>query len=376
MNISLPSYAAPKQRITILSHPWRHIESRYFADMKRRQFHQLALAGLPALAHSSKSVAAKPQDDLIKPSKPRLGSKWGLIAPGSPVPKQRIRQAEENVRKLGFVPVVGRHASKEYGFLAGTDEERLDDLLSMFADPDIEAVWCLRGGYGCSRLLPHIDYNLIQANPKPLIGYSDITALHFAFYARCNLLSFHGPISAAQFGPYNQEHLTKTWQADSWTIRPYKEHQNMGVSKTEYRAESLIRGQATGRLIGGNLSLLAALAGTPYSPSYRDKIVFIEDIGELPYRLDRMLVQLRQATDFEDAAGYVLGVFKDCKPESSDRSLGLKETLAGQFMPLGKPMAYGLPFGHVEEQVTLPQGAQAHFNAGTMELTILETPFA
>ena len=348
-------------------------DCQYFAAMKRRQFTQLLGAGLP-LGASKAFTSAAP--DLVLPARPRAGDKWGLIAPGSPVPRDRIKQAEANVKQLGFQPVVGKHAGKDFGFLAGTDEQRLDDLHNMFADPDIKAIWCLRGGYGCSRLLPHIQYNLIRSNPKPLFGYSDITALHLAFLTQCGLVSFHGPIPAATFGAYNRTFFERSWTDASWHIRPHKKHQDLAVSRKEFRAETLIPGEATGSLVGGNLSLLASLAGTAYSPSYRDSIVFLEDVGEKPYRIDRMLTQLLQATDFSEASAYVLGIFNDCEAGEEDRSLTLKETLAGQFAKLGRPTAYGLPFGHVEEQVTLPQGVEAHFDSAALTLTVLESPFA
>ncbi|MBX2814714.1 MAG: LD-carboxypeptidase [Saprospiraceae bacterium] len=344
--------------------------------MKRREFSRLTVGVPLALAGRSAMIKKESVAPVLKPRKPSPGSRWGLIAPGSPVPRKRIELAKKNVSSLGFEPVLGKHVDKELGFLAGKDEERLEDIHAMFEDDTIEAIWCLRGGYGCTRLLPLLDYDLIRQNPKPLFGYSDITALHHALWTETGLISFHGPIPAAEFGLYNQEHLTKTWTENTWSIGLHDAHRKLGTSRREFRSGVIHKGIAEGQLIGGNLTLLAAMVGTPQSPSYTNKIVFIEDVGEKPYRIDRMITQLSQGSDFKEAAGYVLGIFNDCHPEKEDKSLSLKETLGRQFQAIGKPCVYGLPIGHIEEQVTLPQGVQAGLRADDLVLEILESPFA
>lgn len=343
--------------------------------MKRRDFARLSMALTAGVGNLTVGSRELNRAHLQKPNLPRPGAKWGLISPGSSAPKDKIELAMSNVRSLGFEPVLGVNASKKYGFLAGTDEERLYDLHAMFANPEIEGIWCIRGGYGCTRLLPHIKYEMIAQNPKFFMGYSDVTALHHAFLKHAGLITFHGPIAAAELSEFTRLNLIRTWSEDSTHLTQCRDNENLGITRPEFRLERLIGGIVEGELIGGNLSILAAMAGTPYAASYRNKIVFIEDIGEAPYRLDRMLVQLLQASDFGEAAGYILGVFNDCMPSKGSQSLSLHDTIGSQFYALQKPMLMGFPIGHIKNQVTLPQGLQVQFNAEDASLTFLESAY-
>ena len=338
----------------------------YFSAMNRRSFHGSLSLGLGSLF-----VPSFVQDSLIKPPRLQRGNKVGLIAPGSPVPSDRIGKAVELVLSLGYQPVLGRHVEKHHGYLAGTDQERLEDLHHMFSNNEVKAVWCIRGGYGCTRLLPKIDFDLIRQNPKIFIGYSDITDLHVAFMKQVGLVTFHGPVASSEPTSYTIENLKKVWEAEqSFSIHPLR-----GAAADPYpRPYVLNPGQASGLLVGGNLSLLAALAGTKWSPSYRDKLVFMEDIGEKPYRIDRMLTQLYQATDLAKASGIILGIFHDCEAKSGENSLTLRETVAQQFGSLNIPVYYGASFGHVDDQCTIPQGLKASFSTEDGVLRILESP--
>ncbi len=335
--------------------------------MTRRSFPQF----LAALILHPMLVNVCTQDTLIKPQRLQTGDRVGLIAPGSPVPSERIDKAMKTVEQLGLVPVLGQHATKAWGYLAGTDSERITDLHQMFIRSDIQAIWCLRGGYGCTRLLPLIDYDLICRHPKIFIGYSDVTALHLALHHQCHLSTFHGPVATSAPTDYNLDLLRRMlFDTSAITIHPAVENPVVVQTDTAFRAYTITPGKAQGRLIGGNLSLLAALAGTPWSPSYRGKLVFMEDIGEKPYRIDRMLVQLLQSTDIAEAAGFILGVFNDCQPEEGDRSLTLEQTLRHQFSSLGVPSYYGFSFGHIENQCTLPLGAEATFDTSDASIIL------
>lgn len=345
--------------------------------MERRQFFKkTGLAGLaagfslPSMAGREKQVAAPA---LIKPAALEEGSTIALIAPGSPIGDEKIKVATENMLKLGLVVKEGRNVRAKRGYFAGTDEQRLADLHWAFSDPEIDGIWCLRGGYGCGRLLPNIDYDLIRRNPKLLIGYSDITALHLAIHSHTGLVTFHGPVAASEY-PDNTTNNAKAvlWQGKKGHVvsLPAESDELPGP---EYKPVVIAPGQAEGPLVGGNLALLSALVGTAYSPSYRGKIVFIEDIGEQPYRIDRMLIQLFQGTDLAQAAGIILGVFNDCQPKSgSIPSLSLEEALHDNFAHLGIPVAYGFPFGHVPYNVTLPYGIMAALDTEQGTLTLLE----
>ena len=240
-----------------------------------------------------------------------------------------------------------------------------------FQDPAIDAVWCVRGGYGASRLLPQIDYELIRKHPKPFIGYSDVTALHLAIHARTGLVTFHGPVAAADF-PEN------TWQHFRAILMDAAEEHVITAPTQDFPDEAyqpftICPGKASGTLTGGNLALLSALAGTPFAPAFKGQIAFIEDVGEQPYRLDRMLTQLLQATDLSKAAGIALGVFNDCQPKPDSPSLSLPDTLRDRLGGLGIPVVYGIPFGHVRYQATLPYGIMAELDASAQKLTILES---
>lgn len=340
--------------------------------MKRRAFYQsLLVAGIPAILPNWQGT------NVIKPRRLTANSRIGLISPGSPVPEKKIKQAIGTVKEIGLTPVLGQHAHKSLGYLAGTDAERASDLHHMFEREDIDAIWCLRGGYGCTRLLPLLDYTLIRRNPKLLIGYSDITALHLALLKKCGLVSFHGPVATSAPTDYTISALEKLLFNDDGLITSSTSfNEQKARTNTAFKSSTIHPGKAQGSLVGGNLSLLAALAGTPWSPNYRDKLVFIEDIGEKPYRIDRMLVQLFQATDLKEASGFILGVFNDCEPDPEENSLTLAETLENHFKQMNVPVCYGFSIGHIDDQCTIPQGIQADFDADALSIKLMEAPLS
>lgn len=274
---------------------------------------------------------------------------------------------------MGYQVKEGAALRARYGYLAGKDLARLDDLHAAFSDPEVDAVWCVRGGYGITRLLPDIDYGLIRRNPKPFIGYSDVTALHLAIGRKTGLVTFHGPVAASDFPDNTLRHFNAA------LVEPVEGYlleapgQDAELESPEYQPFTIRPGQAAGPLTGGNLSLLAALAGTPYAPDYKDRVVFIEDVGEQPYRIDRMLTQLLQASDLKKAAGIALGVFFDCAPKNPEYSLTLQETLEDRLGNLGIPVVYGLPFGHVAHQATFAYGIRAELDAGKHTLRLMES---
>lgn len=307
---------------------------------------------------------------LRKPKRLKEGATVALIAPCSPPTADKIAKALANLEALGFKVVEGKSLRAKHGHLAGTDAERLDDLHWAFEDPAIDAVWCVRGGYGATRILPGLDYALIGRHQKPFIGYSDVTALHLAIHARTGLVTFHGPVAGGDFPENTLGHLKAVLMdgiENHVIAAPGAEFPG-----EEYRPFTITAGKARGALTGGNLALLCALAGTAFEPVFKDKIVFIEDVGEQPYRIDRMLTQLLQATDLSKAAGIALGVFNECQPKPDSQSLSLPDTLRDRLAGLGIPVAYGIPFGHVSYQATLPYGIQAELDATVQTLTILE----
>lgn len=343
--------------------------------MKRRQFSKALTAGLAALA--AVPAQAKPNLPLIKksrkPARLQAGQRVGLIAPGSSISEEGLQDAIRNLEKLGLEVELGKHIRASRGYTAGTDQERLADLHEMFSRTDIDAVWCVRGGYGCSRLLPQIDYKLIQKNPKLLIGYSDITALLNAIYEQTGLVGMHGPVGASTQTDYTMQQFEGVVMKvnPSYTIQ--LSETNLAEADTEFQPYVIRAGRAEGVLVGGNLSLLAAMAGTTYQPKVKGRLVFIEDVGEKPYRLDRMLTQLRQAYRLEEAAGIALGIFSGCEADEDDLSLTLKECLMDRLGDLSMPIMYGYSFGHISNQCTLPIGISARMDTAAQTITLLES---
>ena len=345
--------------------------------MLRRTFFKTT--GMAALASGTPAFRFMEKSDpvdiikLQKPGRLRAGMTVGLIAPASPFSEEKLAAARQNLTALGFQIQESVHFHAKNGYLAGTDAQRLEDLHWAFSNPAIDAVWCVRGGYGCSRLLPNIDFDLIRRHPKVLIGYSDITALHLAIQQQTGLVTFHGPVAASEFPENTLRHFRSVLMEprSGYTVRIPDTAELPG--EEAYQPFVITPGQATGKLSGGNLTLLAALVGTTFAPSYKNKIVFIEDVGEQPYRIDRMLTQMLQGSDLAKAAGIVLGVFADCKPKGDSPSLTLRETLQDRFAGLGMPVIYGMPFGHVAHQMTFPYGISATLDTAMGQLTLLET---
>lgn len=309
---------------------------------------------------------------LIKPAKIRSGATIALIAPASPPTLAKIEKALANLVALGFKVKEGANLRHKYGYLAGSDEERVADIHAAFTDPEVEAVWCVRGGYGCTRLLPLLDWDLIKKHPKPLIGYSDITALHIALYQKIGLVSFHGQVGGGDMTEFTLRYISNTlmdFSKKPSTIHSF--YQNMRKSD-EYEPFSIHSGKAEGPLIGGNLTMLAVMQGTPFAPKFKDHIVFIEEIGEAPYRIDRLLTQLIQGSDLKQAKGIVLGVFTDCIQKGDSPTLTTNECLKDRLSALGIPVYYGAPFGHISDQCVLPYGIMASMDADAMEFCLLE----
>ncbi|MEM1214822.1 MAG: LD-carboxypeptidase [Bacteroidota bacterium] len=340
--------------------------------MRRRTFTRTLTLGAAGLALSaSRATPAR----LRRPERLRRGDAVGLITPASFISDDSLQKAVTNLESLGLKVVMGQHLRDRYGSLAGTDAQRLSDLHQFFADPKIKGIWCARGGYGTPRLLEQIDYRLVKLNPKVFIGYSDITALLNAFWERSQLVSFHGPVGASTFTDYTREQVQRTLFEPSHplVIAPPAVQLDEAQTDSAYEPQTIRGGTATGPLVGGNLSLLASSVGTTYAPDVRGKLLFIEDIGEKPYRIDRMLTTLRQAWPLEKAAGIVLGIFNDCEAKAGTFSLTLQQTLRDRLGDLPIPIAYGLPIGHIDNMCTLPVGVPARLAADDLQLTILES---
>ncbi|MDX1420861.1 MAG: LD-carboxypeptidase, partial [Rubricoccaceae bacterium] len=236
---------------------------------------------------------------LLKPPRLREGSLIGLVAPAGHLNRRgQIEDTQRELDALGFRSRPGRHVLARHGYLAGTDEERAEDLMAMFLDDEVDAILALRGGWGCARLLPLLDYDAIRAHPKPLIGYSDITSLLLAVYARSGLVTFHGPVGRSTWNEQTVESFRQVLvRAGKLYLTPVPED---GFAGRRDGYAPIRSGMGSGPLIGGNLSVVSALAGTPYLPDFAGHVVFFEEVREDIYRIDRMITQLRLSGHFDE----------------------------------------------------------------------------
>jgi muramoyltetrapeptide carboxypeptidase len=311
---------------------------------------------------------------LVKPPRLKTGDTVGLIAPGGHTDAPAIAKAIKNIESLGLHVKLGRNLEAVYGNYGGLPEQRLEDLHAMFADPEVSAIWAIRGGSGCIQLLEHLDYELIRCNPKILIGYSDITALHLAIQKKVGLVTFHGPVASSTFSDYSVTHLRHVLMQpeDEYTIPMALENSRKAEEAPHYALRTVVAGQCEGPLTGGNLCLVSALVGTEYASNYTGGILFLEEVNEAPYRIDRMLMQLQLNRKFDQAAGIMLGICENCGPQDSDISLTLDETTDQHLKPLKVPAVSGYSFGHIRDQFTLPMGIRARLDTERQTLTLLE----
>ncbi len=300
------------------------------------------------------------------------GDLIGILSPASPPHGEKKEQYGKGVQYLldrGYRIVEGRHVFREYGYLAGTDEERAEDLNAMFAHPDVRAVFCSRGGYGTPRLLDKIDYAAVKKHPKILLGYSDITCLQLALYAKTGLISYSGPMVAVEMGkgihPLTEKHF--------WPLLTSTRRMAMKARVAEFKPQRIHPGAAEGRLLGGCLSLIAPLLGTVYQPDFRGAILVLEDIGEEVYNIDRYLVQLKYAGILKQIKGLVFGQFLDTVDEEKTApDLSLDEVIHEYTHDLAIPILANFPYGHNEIKYTLPIGCRVRLDAGRGVLATLE----
>lgn len=341
--------------------------------ISRRAFATLAAAAvvLPAQARAPTRTMKHP---LIKPPRLRFGDTIGLIAPGGHTNDEAIEKAVARIEQLGFKVRQGANLRAVHGKYGGSVQQRCDDLHAMFLDKDIKAIWGIRGGSGCISLLASLNYKLIRANPKILLGYSDITALHLAIGRHAGVVTFHGPVAGSGSSDYSTMHMLAVLMDPQpvYTIPMALENKVRAAEQPQYAIRTAHAGVASGRLVGGNLSLVSALMGTPYAADFRKAILFLEDVNEEPYRIDRWMTQLDLAAGLKHAAALMLGVFENCVPEQGEVSLTLEETLELHVAPLAVPAVSGYSFGHIRNQFTLPMGVMARLDTDSQTLTLLE----
>ena len=349
--------------------------------MLRRNFFKTLLAATAAttLLPSTFTHAKSSSLTKLKPKRLKNGDTIGLIAPSSNVwENDEITFATEILESFGFKVKHGKYLFQRYGYLAGQDKERAWDVNNMFSDSNVDGIFCLRGGYGAPRILPFLDYDMIAKNPKVFIGYSDITALLNAINTRTGLITFHGPIARQNYSDYTLEQFKKILfnpTAPTELATPPLFEAREGLVEQDNRLRVISKGsgsgKVTGKLIGGNLSLMVKLVGTPYEPNYKGKILFLEDVEEAPYRIDGMLTHLWLAGRLQQLAGIVFGKCSDCEA-SSPPSLSLEQVFNDRLSNLGIPVLSGVMIGHIEDIATIPVGAMATLDINKKRLILTE----
>jgi muramoyltetrapeptide carboxypeptidase len=306
----------------------------------------------------------------LKPQRLRKGDCIGIISPAStPSSQEKIDKGVQYLERLGYRVRVGTHAMAQYGYLAGTDQQRAEDLNEMLRDRSVRAIFAIRGGYGTPRLLHLVDYKAVRRDPKIVVGYSDLTGLQLALYSKTGLVTFSGPMVGVEMwnsiDPFTEEHF---WRVITSSAR-------IGVLENP-EGEPLIpynKGKASGTLLGGNFSLLAALLGTRYQPKLREAILVLEDVDEAPHRVDRMFTQLHHAGITETINGLVLGAFTDCVPsDPSKPHLTIDQVISDAISRISCPILANLRYGHIPKKLTLPFGVEALLDSRNGVLRISE----
>ena len=346
--------------------------------LSRRKAIQV-LAAAAALPGGAMAVQPQPQPQPPKRKPPRLrpGDTVGLIQPaGFAADLSGPQTAIEMIRAMGLVPKIGQHVYDRHGYLAGTDESRAADVNAMFADASVRAIFASRGGWGSARVLPYLNWDTISANPKLLIGFSDITALHMAIAARGGFPTIHAPNAGNNWASPSLETFRRL--AFDAALPFYQSFPAGGMPSAmgAERVEVLRPGRASGRLLGGNLTVLSTLMGTPFLPSFDGAILFLEDVDEPIYSVDRMLTQLALGGVLRRVAGVVFGRCARCGSPSAGGGFTLSDVLGRHLRPLGVPVFSGAMIGHIANQVSLPVGVQAEIDTAAGTIRILEAAVA
>ncbi|PAX58467.1 S66 peptidase family protein [Brunnivagina elsteri] len=334
--------------------------------MNRRQF--ITTTGLTTLATQLPLFKVRGEISpqiIMKPPRLRVGDTVGLVAPAGIIEQKDIEDATKTFTDLGLKVKLGKHILERYGYLAGTDIQRANDINTMFADKSVKAIIAMRGGWGCNRILSLLNYIDIRKHPKIILGYSDITSLLLAINARSRIVTFHGAVATSTWNEFTLSYLQPIlFDGASMTM------QN---PKTEsVRVEVINPGKAKGKLVGGNLSVLCSMLGSPYLPSWNRRILFAEDIGEDVYRIDRMLAQLKNAGILNQISGFIFGQCTNCKP-GDEPTFNLNQVLKDQFQSFNIPVFYGSMIGHIKDKFTIPLGVEVEMDAVAGTIKMLES---
>jgi muramoyltetrapeptide carboxypeptidase len=339
--------------------------------ISRRNFLSASLLATYGFANMSFSRFDKLK--IVKPAALKKGDTIGLVCPAySAFIKEEVQITIESLQAMGFNVVQGKHIFDRYGYLAGKDEDRAADINEMFANKKIDAIMAIHGGWGCARILPLLDYELVKKNPKIFIGYSDITALLLGIYSQTGLVTFHGPVGSSTWNSFSVEYFQDILIEKKAVKMTNPVRKNDTLVQTEDRIYTITSGKASGKLIGGNLTVLSHILGSKYVPDFTGAILFIEDVQEDTYRIDRMITQLKLAGILNQIAGFVFGKCTDCPPSKSYGSLTLEDIFEDHIKPLNIPAFSGAMIGHIKDKFTVPVGIEASIDADEGSITLKE----
>lgn len=300
----------------------------------------------------------------IKPKALQPGDTVAISSPAGAVWDEAQIETFTNILKgLGFNVIHGKTLKEKFGYFAGTDDLRANELNELFANKNVKGIFCMKGGWGCARLLDKLDYSIIEKNPKVLIGFSDITTLLIAITAKTGLITFHGPVGNSGWNDFTRSvfaNVVMTTKPFEFPINPSHEDKPVTINA----------GKASGELIGGNLTVLSALMGSTYLPDWKNKLLFLEEAKEEPYSIDRMLTQLKLCGVLNSISGFVFGKCAKCLAEEPLKAFTFHEVIMQHIQPLGIPAFYGAMIGHIENKLTVPLGIKATMDAekGTIAL--------
>lgn len=346
--------------------------------MERRKFIRnlgIGSLALPLNSFASSSILEKNNSrGILIPEGLIPGDTIGIISPASAIfESEPYEIAKESFEAMGLRVKFGSHARGRYGHLAGKDEERAEEVNDMFRDPAVKAIIALRGGSGSARILDKLDYKGIAENPKIFIGYSDITALHLAIFEKTGLVTYHGPVAVSDWNSYSTSHFKRLLFDREALLLQNPSEKGDELTQTTNRIRTIFPGKAEGRLLGGNLSVLTGIMGTEYFPTnWKGKILYLEEVGEKIYAIDRMMSQLYLGGVLQDINGLIFGKCNDCEPGGSGYgSLTLEEVLDHYIKPLEIPAFYGAMIGHIDDNATIPNGITAQMDADKGAIKLL-----
>lgn len=338
------------------------------------------LAKSAVLTHTSPSTTKGflRNDGYILPPSIKEGATIAVTAPASGVKRDELDSGIEFLKQLGIKVVLGKCIYRNNGFLSAPDEQRAAEFMEFIERSDVDGIMCARGGYGVMRILPMLNFDTIRNNPKPVIGYSDITALLIAILNKSKVISYHGPVCSSEFDTIT----TTSFIQSLITNKQSPDPMSPPIQQIVYQDSGfdvIANGQGAGKLVGGNLTMICSTLGTPYEIDTKDSILFLEDVSEEPYKIDRMLTQLWLAGKLDYVSGIALGVFKNCDPyrrgdksKNEDLPAALREVFESRLGMLKAPVVSGLPFGHVKSKLTLPLGVNALLDAESKSLSFME----